>query len=95
MLQENVNSCVMLACLALNAFLSSTKLYGSFLRWDCKTGFPALKYLLVKSINISVINDLATDQRVHRMVESLVGEGYAVRLTGRRLGDSLPWWICR
>jgi len=24
------------------------------------------------------------------MVESLVGEGYAVRLTGRRLGDSLP-----
>lgn len=37
-----------------------------------------------------MINDLATDQRVHRMAESLVGEGYAVRLTGRRLRESLP-----
>lgn len=32
---------------------------------------------------------MATDQRVHRMAESLAGEGYAVRLTGRRLGDCL------
>lgn len=44
----------------------------------------------MKSIHISVINDLATDQRVHRMAESLVGEGYVVRLTGRRFRDSRP-----
>lgn len=43
-----------------------------------------------KRIYISVINDLATDQRVHKMCSSLEGEGYQVHLIGRQLKDSLP-----
>jgi glycosyltransferase involved in cell wall biosynthesis len=43
----------------------------------------------MKRIHISAINDLVTDQRVHRMAETLAGAGYAVCVTGRRLPDSL------
>ncbi|MEX0988101.1 MAG: glycosyltransferase [Bacteroidales bacterium] len=44
----------------------------------------------MKRISITVINDLVTDQRVHRMAGSLVRQGYKVRLTGRKLPGSLP-----
>lgn len=44
----------------------------------------------MKSIVISVINDLATDQRVHRMAGTFVRQGYRVVLLGRKLPGSLP-----
>lgn len=44
----------------------------------------------MKTITISVINDLATDQRVGRMAETLSGEGFEIQLIGRRLPGSLP-----
>lgn len=44
----------------------------------------------MKSIIISVINDLATDQRVHRMSGTFVRQGYRVVLVGRKLPGSLP-----
>ena len=37
-----------------------------------------------------MINDLVTDQRVHRMAGTLVGCGYQVKLVGRKLPGSLP-----
>lgn len=43
----------------------------------------------MKTVNISVINDLITDQRLHRMADSLAEEGYQVRVVGRYLGN--PW----
>jgi glycosyltransferase involved in cell wall biosynthesis len=43
-----------------------------------------------KSIYISVINDLSTDQRVHKVCSSLEASGYDVHLIGRKLKDSLP-----
>ena len=44
----------------------------------------------MKRIIISVINDLATDQRVHRMTGTLIRQGYRVELIGRKLPGSLP-----
>ena len=44
----------------------------------------------MKSIIISVINDLATDQRIHRMTGTLIRQGYRVDLVGRKLPGSLP-----
>ncbi len=38
-----------------------------------------------------MINDLVTDQRVHRMAETLTREGYTVRLVGRKLRHSMPF----
>lgn len=43
----------------------------------------------MKRIHISAINDLVTDQRVHRMAETLAGAGYAAWVTGRRFSGSL------
>lgn len=41
-------------------------------------------------IIVAVINDLATDQRVHRTCSWLHDNGYKVLLVGRRLKDSMP-----
>ncbi|MDD4199200.1 MAG: glycosyltransferase, partial [Paludibacter sp.] len=43
-----------------------------------------------KRIIISVSNDLATDQRVWKVANSLSRNGYEVHLTGRRLKNSFP-----
>lgn len=43
----------------------------------------------MKRVFISVINDLATDQRVHRVASLLASEGVEVICIGRRLPDSL------
>lgn len=43
-----------------------------------------------KIIYISVINDLSSDQRVHKVCTSLHEEGYEVHLVGRQLKDSVP-----
>lgn len=41
-------------------------------------------------IYFSVTNDLSSDQRVHRVISSLVKTGASVCLVGRKLPDSLP-----
>ncbi|MEM6344196.1 MAG: glycosyltransferase [Bacteroidota bacterium] len=43
-----------------------------------------------KRISISVINDLAGDQRIHRIASTLQASGYQVCVIGRKLPDSLP-----
>ena len=45
----------------------------------------------MKSIIISVINDLATDRRVQRIAGSMVQNGYQVHLVGRKFRNSLPF----
>jgi glycosyltransferase involved in cell wall biosynthesis len=44
----------------------------------------------VQEIYFSVTNDLTGDQRVHRIISSLVNAGAKVSLVGRKLGNSLP-----
>lgn len=44
----------------------------------------------MKTITISVINDLVTDQRIHRIAGTLFREGFEVLLIGRELPGSLP-----
>ncbi len=43
-----------------------------------------------RKIIVSVTNDLATDNRVHKVCSSLVKFGYSVTLVGRKLPNSLP-----
>ncbi len=45
---------------------------------------------VLKRIYFTVTNDLSYDQRMHRICDSLVENGYAVTLVGRRLPASLP-----
>lgn len=42
------------------------------------------------TIDLAVTNDLATDNRVHKMAVSLQGMGFTVRLTGRKRRNSPP-----
>lgn len=44
----------------------------------------------MKRIIVSVINDLVTDQRVHKSCQTLMESGYSVHLVGRNLPHSLP-----
>ena len=44
----------------------------------------------MKKITISVINDLATDQRVYRTCSLLIEMGFSITLIGRKLPNSLP-----
>ena len=44
----------------------------------------------MNKITISVINDLVTDQRLHRMASALSEKGYRIELVGRKLKRSLP-----
>ncbi len=41
-------------------------------------------------VTVSVTNDLVTDQRVHKVCQSLTKEGYEINLVGRILPDSKP-----
>lgn len=43
-----------------------------------------------RKVIVSVINDLSTDQRVHKMCSFIVSQGYEVTLVGRQKKDSLP-----
>ena len=43
-----------------------------------------------KKILVSVINDLATDQRVKKMCQTISELGFEITLIGRKLGNSLP-----
>lgn len=43
-----------------------------------------------KKVYISVINDLSSDQRVHKVCTSLHEQGYEIHLVGRKLKDSKP-----
>lgn len=45
---------------------------------------------VIKRVVVTVSNDLVTDQRMARVCETLVNQGYYVELIGRRLPDSLP-----
>ncbi|MCO5231048.1 MAG: glycosyltransferase [Chitinophagales bacterium] len=45
---------------------------------------------LSKKVICTVINDMTTDQRMHRICDTLVDAGYDVVLIGRKLKDSQP-----
>ena len=44
----------------------------------------------MKKITLTVINDLTTDQRVHKVCMSLQKMGFDVQLIGRKLANSIP-----
>jgi len=44
----------------------------------------------LKTIVVSVTNDLVTDQRVHKVCTTLANMGFGIHLIGRRLKNSLP-----
>jgi len=46
--------------------------------------------LQTKRVIMSVINDLVSDQRVHRMASTLQAHGYEVLVIGRKLPESIP-----
>jgi glycosyltransferase involved in cell wall biosynthesis len=57
---------------------------------EAMTAFPIFKFLasVLKRVYISVINDLATDQRVGRVASLLSSEGFEVCCIGRKLKNS-------
>ena len=52
--------------------------------------FPSVSLLSMKSVFVSVINDLSHDQRVHKVCTVLHEKGFKVTLVGRQLPDSQP-----
>ncbi len=44
----------------------------------------------MQRVVVSVTNDLVTDQRVHKVCNTLIGMGFGIYLIGRKLSDSLP-----
>ncbi len=49
----------------------------------------------LSTVYFSVTNDLTGDQRVHRIISTLVNSGLKVELVGRRLPESLPLEVRR
>jgi len=62
--------------------------HGYFLSLVPRQNLRRTEYLPLKKVYISVINDLATDQRVHRVAALLQSEGLDVICIGRRLKES-------
>ena len=44
----------------------------------------------MQRVIVSVTNDLVTDQRVHKVCNTLIGMGFGIYLIGRKLPDSMP-----
>jgi len=65
-----------------------SKYSKDFFRCHLSISYLVILALVVKRVYLSVINDLATDQRVGRVAKLLVEKGFEVTCIGRRLKNS-------